>query len=437
MTDLIYLLKIFAALLLVLMNAIFVAAEFAFVKVRPTRLDELARQGNKLAVMAMACVKNLDTYLSVSQLGITLSSIGLGWLGEPVLARLVEGPLTGLGFSTTVVHTVAFAIAFGVITLVHVILGELVPKSLAIQNAEKISLMLAVPMRMFYRLFLPAIIVMNGMANLLVKMMGSRPAGDMELAHTEEELRMLVSESYKSGHLKESEQELLQNVFDFEKRIAREIIVPRSDVIFLSTETEIEENVKIALASGHTRFPLIAGDTDHVIGMIHIKDLFSLARSGNDMKEISRDIMYVPEGQHIDRLLRDFQRQRQHMAVVVDEYGGTAGIVTMENVLEELVGEIQDEFDDEAQEIKKLEDGSYSIAGMVLLDEFVEKFRLDLGEGYKHYDTMGGYVFGKLGKTPKTGDRVQIPDAVLEVEEVDGLRVTKIRLLQGAQVGRD
>ncbi len=420
--------KIFLALFLVFLNGLFVAAEFSFVKVRPTRITQLVAEGNRRAKIAHQCIHNIDAYLSVCQLGITISSLGLGWLGEPVVAKLLEPLMYSFGVSSpAAVHSISFVTAFTLVTFLHVVFGELVPKSLAIQRAEHVTLLLAAPMRLFYYLFYPGTVIFNGTANRILRVFGVRPASEHEESHSEEELQMLVSASYKCGHLDRSEWNLLQNVFQFEKRVAREIMVPRPEVVFLDKTNSLEENMAIARSSGHTRFPLCENDSDHIVGLVHIKDIFRLD-TGTRINDVKRNIMLVPEGMSLDRLLKEFQKKHQHMALVVDEYGGTAGIVTMENVLEELVGQIQDEFDEEAPQVTSEKEGSYLVDGRMLLEDAAEMFGLPVSD-HEEYDTLGGYVFGKLGKRPKIGDVVEFPAHQMVVDEIDGLRIRRIRVV--------
>ncbi|RYD06030.1 membrane protein [Desulforamulus aquiferis] len=394
--------QILLALLLVFLNGIFVAAEFAFVKVRSTRLAQLVSEGNRRAKVAQVCVNRIDAYLSVCQLGITLSSLGLGWLGKPVVGKLIEPLLFFFGVtSPAAVSSVSFVIAFSIVTFMHVVFGELVPKSLAIQRSESVTLWLASPMTMFYYLFYPGIVIFNGTANKLLKMLGVKPANEHDESHSEEELQMLVSESYKGGHLDKNEWRLLQNVFEFERKVAREVMVPRPDVVFLDRRKSIEDNLALARKTEHTRFPLCDGDTDHVIGLVHIKDLFRLD-VGASIDKVRRNIMMVPEGIPLDKLLRQFQHNHQHMALVVDEYGGTSGIITMENILEELVGEIQDEFDQELPQVTPENEGTFLVDGRILLEEASQLFDLPIGDEGE-YNTLGGFVFGKLGKRPRVG----------------------------------
>lgn len=423
--------KILLALLLVFLNGLFVAAEFAFVKVRPTRIAQLIEEGNPRAASVRNCIDNLDAYLSVSQLGITLSSLGLGWLGEPAIAALISPLLFRWGWSSpTLVHSISFVTAFALITFLHVVFGELAPKSLAIQKAETLSLYLAAPMRFFYRLFYPAVVLLNGTARKIIILFGIKPGSDEERTHSEEELRMIISESFRGGQINESEQELLQNVFRFEERLAEEIMVPRTEAIFLNTEDTLEENLTLARQTRHTRYPLCEGDFDHIIGLIHIKDLLYIDGEVHSLNDIMRDIMFVPETMPIDRLLTEFQRHHQHMAVVLDEYGGTSGLVTMDNILEVLVGEIQDEFDEEEPEVRQEENGNYLVNGRIHIDDAAEYFGLKVEED-EPYNTLAGFIINRLGKQPREGDVIVQDDIKLEVVKMTGRRIDRVRLYAG------
>ncbi len=421
-------LKILAALGLVFLNALFVAAVFAFVRVRPTRLTQLIAEGNHKASAANQCVHHLDAYLSVSQLGITLSSLGLGWLGEPAVASLLKPLLTrwGLG-SSSLVTSISFIVAFSLITFVHVVFGELAPKSLAIQKAENIALWLARPMQFFYRIFYPAVVLLNGTANWFIIRLGIEPPTDSAVAHSEEELRILIGESYKSGQINATEQELLENVFRFEEKVAEEIMVPRPDVVFLDTGLQLESNIEIARKSGHTRFPLIDGNPDQVIGLINVKDLMYLNNKIENLSEIKREAVFIPESMPLDKLLAEFKKRREHLVIVIDEYGGTAGIVSLEDVLEELVGDIQDEYDHEEPEYTVAQDGSILASGRMSIDDAVERFKLPLDDE-DQYNTLAGYILGKLGKSPQEGDEITEDHINLKIVNMDGMRIDLIRL---------
>lgn len=422
--------KILGALFLIVLNALFVAAEFAFVRVRPTRIAQLVEEGNKRARAVQDCIQHIDAYLSVSQLGITLASLGLGWLGEPAVASLIHPLLKSWGLTSPALETsIAFVIAFSLITFMEVVFGELVPKKMAIQKAEIMALFLAGPMHTLYFLFYPAAAVLNGTANRFLHFLGIRQDSEHDITHTEEELRMIIAESYHGGQINQTEQELLQNVFRFEERVAEEIMVPRPDVVFLDTHLNLEENLLKAKEAGHTRFPLVEGSPDQVVGLIHIKDLLFRASPIQNIADIKREIIYIPEGMPVDRLLAEFQRRHQHLAVVLDEYGGTAGIVTMEDILEELVGEIQDEFDEEEPMLVHQEDGSILVNGLVLLDDASRELGFHLDEEEENgYNTLAGFVFGRLGKRPREGDYIIQDDLKIEVNRMEGLRIGWLRV---------
>ncbi len=427
--SLLSLFKIIMALLLVALNGLFVTAEFAFVRARPTRIAQLAAEGNRKAHLARQCLENIDNYLSVSQLGITLASLGLGWLGEPAIASLLTPLLNRWGLTPpALVHSISFIAAFSIITFLHVVLGELTPKTLAIQRAEALSMTLARPMRFFFFLFYPGVVVLNGTANKVAMLFGLQPAHEADITHSEEELRMLIAESFEGGQINQSEQELLQNVFRFEKRVAEEIMVPRPEVVFLYAQDSLAESINIAREAQHTRFPLCDGSPDQVTGLIHIKDLLYLEDQKASITSIQRDILFVPEGMPLDALLQEFQRFHQHMAVVIDEYGGTAGIVTMDNILEELVGEIQDEFDEEEPDVIKLKDGSTLVSGRMFIDESVEYFGLSFEEDDEQYSTLAGYVLGKLAKKPAEGDIITVGKTKLEVVRMQGMRIDRLKI---------
>ncbi len=417
-------------MLLVLLNGFFVVAEFALVKVRKTRLEELSARGAGNAKLALQIVSSLDAYLSATQLGITLASLGLGWLGEPAVASLIA-PLVYKLFpgATWLVHTVSVAVGFAIITSLHIVLGELIPKSMAIQRAEKMTLLVAWPLYIFSKLGYPIIALFNKVAWAVLAMMGFKPATEAEVAHSEEELRMIVNASHRGGVLDQMESELIDNVFDFADRLAREVMVPRQDMVCLFTDDPFAENMRVVKETGHTRYPLCVEDKDHVVGMVHIRDLMDLDMCGpgnKDLRTVMREILVVPEGMSVARLLQAMRRKRIHMAVVADEYGGTAGLVALQDVLEEIVGDIQDEHDVVGEaEIQRLTGGSYEFDGRVLLDDVSELLNIRLEDHEE--DTLGGYIFGLLGRRPELGDEVNIGDYCFSVLQVNGFRVVRVK----------
>ncbi|HWI54374.1 MAG TPA: hemolysin family protein, partial [Desulfobacteria bacterium] len=335
---------------LVFLNGFFVAAEFSLVKVRKTRLAELSENGSKRASVALAVTSRLDAYLSACQLGITLASLGLGWLGEPAIATLLE-PLfiDVIGWSAVLTHTIASVIAFTIITFLHIVLGELVPKSLAIQRSDQTALATAGSLRAFYRIFYPLISSLNWLSILVLKVFGIHPANEADLAHSEEELRMLVDVSQKHGFLDKMEGTLLDNVFEFSDRVAGEVMIPRQDIVCMYLQDSLDEIFKVAHEYGHTRYPLCDDDKDNIVGLIHIRDLLLLGKNSNisDISKLKREVLIVPESVPISHLIQKMRSLRTHMAVVADEFGGTAGLITIEDIIEELIGEIYDEFDQE------------------------------------------------------------------------------------------
>lgn len=426
------------AALLVFLNAFFVAAEFAIVKVRSTRVQELVREGVRGSVAAQDAIQNLDAYLSATQLGITLASLGLGWIGEPAFASLVA-PLLGMVgiWSENVIHSVSLTIAFALITFLHIVLGELAPKSLAIRRPEEMSLLVSPPLRAFYRIFYPALWFLNASSSFFLRMLYIAPASESELAHSEEELRLLLAESHRIGTLSASKRKLLENVFDYTRRSAKHIMVPRADIVYLSLLRPLAQNLETIRQTQHTRYPLCSDDIDHVVGMIHAKDLFQPVEGihdATDLAKLKRDILFVPESRPLELLQRDFQQRRVHMAIVVDEYGGTSGLVTLEDILEEIVGEIQDEFDTEAPRMESTPEG-YVVDGLVLLEEIAS--RLGIAAPEHESSTLGGFVLARLGRMARIGDTVSLEGYLARVMEMKGRRVSKLLLVPADPVARE
>jgi len=421
------LVKLAVILFLVALNGFFVAAEFAIVKVRGSQLDALVESGEKRATFARHVTVHLDAYLSATQLGITLSSLALGWVGEPFLARMVEPIFVRFGVtSDTVIHAFSFTIAFAIITFLHIVLGELAPKSLAIRRSVATTLWVVRPLGLFYVLFQPAIYFLNGAANLILKYaFRLKPVSEHELAHSEEELRLILDESEKSDEVSTLGRDILVNALDMRRRVVRDIMTPRGEVVSLDLEESFEENVAKALASRHTRFPLCRGHLDNTIGLIHIKELVPMMRDPQpDLLRIKRDVINVPEMMPLEKLLNLFLTRHAHLAVVVDEYGGTVGMVTLENVLEEIVGDIQDEFDAEPAEFREINDNEFTVEGAVGLYELQDMADLTLESA--DVSTIGGYVTHLLGHLPKQGEQVQIENYLVTIAKTDGRRVEQL-----------
>jgi len=412
------------ALLFIIANGFFVAAEFAIIKVRPTQLAEMAAAGSTRARMARRIIKKLDSYLSATQLGVTLASLALGWVGEPAFESLIQPRLAFLGaYSVSIAHTIAASVAFILISSLHIIFGELGPKYLAIDKTLGTALWSSHLLRAFYVLAYPIIWMLNRTTNAVLRLVGIKPASDKEMVHSQEELRLILAHSEKAGILSEENREIIEGVFQFSKRTARQIMVPRTDVSVLSTKKSIEQNLEFIRTTRHTRYPLCDGTLDQTIGLIHVKDLFlaQLRGPGRTLMELKRDVLFVPENSTVDALLSQFIEHKTHMAIVLDEYGGASGIVSLENITEELFGQIQDEFDRERPEIEPLGNGRYRVRGDYLIEDLADRLKVDVGEPAE--ETIGGYVAARLGREVVPGDRTELGDLSIEVLDAERFRV--------------
>ncbi|MFM8470297.1 MAG: hemolysin family protein [Limisphaerales bacterium] len=427
-------LKALAVLVLVGLNGFFVAAEFALVKVRDTQLQPLIAQGNRRARMAQHILHNLDAYLSAAQLGITLASLALGWIGEPIFEALLKPVFGGLGWSGPEWEHVrggaAFAVGLSVITFLHIVAGEQAPKSLAIKRPLEGALWVAYPLRWFYVVAYPFIWVLNHSALWLLRQLGIEVASEHEGTHSEEELRLMFDASQRRAGGSQLGREIVLNALDLRHRVAREVMRPRADITVLDTQASLAECLEVAERTRYSRFPLCeSGDVDRALGVVHIKDLYALrlkARSGADLAPVARKLIYVPPTARLERLLQLFLDRKLHMAMVVDEYGGTVGLVTLENVLEEIVGQIQDEFDQEKPLLQKTGDNVWAVDGALPLHELEELVGEELAE--EEITTTSGFVTHRLGGFPREGDVVQLAAFTLRVEALDGMRVARLRL---------
>jgi len=426
-----YIINIGLVLFLVFANAFFVVSEFSIVKIRRTKLEELANEGNRRAKIALKINDQLNTYLSAIQLGITIASLGLGWIGEPAVSKLLE---LGFGYwlsdNPVLLHSISFGVAFSFITLLHVVLGELVPKSLAIQATEKYVLAIAPALYTFNRVFAPFIWVFDHVSIWILRLMGTSVADENENAHSEEEIKIIIDASQKGGIIDETEGEIIQNAIEFSEICAHEIMVPRQDIKCLYIGSSNDEVLDFIKKHHHTRFPLCNKDRDHIIGMIHIRDIIEHNSERNDkdfLAKISRKVLFVPENKSISDILHEMMTKRIHMAIVVDEYGGTAGLLSMEDILEELVGDILDEHDNPLCEpIKKITECICEFDGTVLIEDAFDCMGLPAVEHEE--STVGGYVFGLLGREPKAKDIVEDEYCIYEVISVDNMRITRIKV---------
>ena len=425
-------LKILAVLVLVLLNGFFVASEFAIVKIRDTQLQPLVKKGNKRALIAQQVVAQLDRYLSAAQLGITLASLGLGWIGEPVFAALLHPLMTRLQItSESVQHTVSFIVGFSAITFLHITAGEQAPKWLAIQKPLPTTLWVVWPLVWFYRISYPLIWAINQASLWLLRRIGIQPANETEIAHSEEELRLLFMEAQRrTGVTAPFGRDMVLNALELRRRVARDVMRPRKEIVVLNTEDSIAACLDIAEKTRFSRFPLTeAGDLDRMLGVIHIKDLYAMrirARTGADLTPVLRKVIYISETAYLEKLLHLLLERRMHMAVVVDEFGGTVGLVTLENILEEVVGPIQDEFDQEKPLAVRKDESTWELDGALPVHELAELAGVAIdAEGAS---TTSGWVTHRLGGFPKEGEIVKLGGFELAVEQMNGPRVARLKL---------
>lgn len=424
-------LKILAVLVLVAMNGFFVATEFALVKVRLTQLEPLVARGQRRARMVRHIVANLDAYLSAAQLGITLASLGLGWIGEPIFEELLQPVFVALAVdSQTVRKSIAFAVGFTAITFLHIVAGEQAPKSFGIRQPLSTALLVAYPMRVFYFVAFPFIWLLNESSLGLLRLLGLQPATEHEGASSEEELRVLVAAAQKHFGASGFSRDLVQNALELRHRVARDVMRPRQEITTLDTAATVEACLALAEKTRFSRFPIAAGgDLDRTLGVVHIKELYAVrhtARTGADLVPTARKLIYVPETARLEKLLQLLLERKLHLAIVVDEYGGTVGLVTLENIIEELVGQIQDEFDQEKPLLTRFSETTWEVAGAFPLHELEGLVGTALpAEGIT---TTSGWVTHELGGFPKVGDVVKLGACELRVEETDGARVARLRV---------
>ncbi len=425
--DIQSILMLIVALILVFLNGFFVLSEFAIVKVRKTKLEEFVKQGKKSAPLALKMSNSLDTYLSATQLGITFSSLALGWIGEPALANLIVSNVSFFDNNPVLLHTVSFVIAFSIVTFLHVVFGEIVPKSIAIAKAETMVLFIARPLYIFWLVFYPLIRFFDIMAAAVLRALGVKPATEHELSHSEEELRIIVNESFKGGHIDSIESEIIKNAVDFSETIAKEVMTPRKDMICINSEKSLEENINKISSTRHTRYPYCHGGKDNITGMIHSRDMLNDALSGkvNDISKYVRPIIMVPENTSISNILTRMNKSRIHLALVVDEYGGTSGLITMDDILEEIIGETTDEHDPKQETIKKLDDNNFELDGMVSLEKVEEKLDISFDENETSV-TIGGRILNLIGRLPTAGETIEDKDCSYKILEIGNNRIKKI-----------
>jgi CBS domain containing-hemolysin-like protein len=426
--------------ILIALTAFFVASEFAIIRIRSSRIDQLIEEGNIRALSAKKVISNLDEYLSACQLGITITALGLGWLGESTIERLLRPLFEGIHIPASMTHVLAIGIAFAAITFIHVVIGELAPKTLAIQKAESITLIVVRPLILFYKIMYPFIWILNGSARITTSIFGLKPVSENELAHTEEELRIILSESFKSGEINQSEFKYVNKIFEFDNRIAKEIMVPRTEIISLSKDDTLETFLQVLQEEKFTRYPIIDGDKDHIIGLVNIKEIMT-ALIGNEklslqtLEKFTRPIIRVIETIPIHDLLVKMQKDRVHMAVLMDEYGGTSGLVTVEDILEEIVGEIRDEFDmDEIPMIQKVKENHYIVDSKVLVSEVNDLLGTEIDD--EDIDTIGGWILTEDYEA-KEGDTISHDSYTFKIIEMDDHHIKYIEIRKAMKPGEE
>lgn len=399
---------ILITLLLVSLNGFFVAAEFAIVKVRASQLEAKVQSGNKVAIMAKHIISRLDGYLAATQLGITLASLGLGWIGEPVVSKIIINvmAMTGVEIVPELAHDIALPVAFVIITVLHIVFGELAPKSIAIQRSQRTVLLIAIPLQFFFYVFRPFIWILNGTANLLLKAIGISNVQGLEV-HSSAELKYLVRQGKESGEIEAEDYDIIKNAFEFSERTAKQVMIPRTNVVAIDVNDFQESVLDSLIEENYSRVPCYAESLDNIVGVVYLKDILIALRKKEPIRisSLMRSVLIVPETKRIAQLLKDFQLKHQQIAVVINEYGGTQGIVTMEDILEELVGEIQDEYDNEIPFVEKRGEKNYIVLASASLDDIIELLPHPLSRN-EEYETLAGYLILRFGRIPNINEKI-------------------------------
>ncbi len=431
--------NIFLVIFLVLANGFFVASEFSFVAVRKSRIEALAAEGSKAAERLLAMLNNLNAYISATQLGITLASLGLGWIGEPAVAALLEpvlirvGEATGATFlaSGTVLHTISFTIAFSFITFLHIVFGELAPKTAALEVSEKVALWCAFPLQIFYKIFSYPIRLLDWTGTKTVRLFGLHPSGEHGSSYTEDEIRQLINKSEQSGHLNKEEQRLINRVFEFSETTVKEAMIPRTEITAISSTSTLEEIAEAFRRHGYSRMPVYRDSLDDILGVIHSKDVMQYLLVRQKFFKIERVLkkpMYVVDTARLEDVLRQMQHAKAHFGFVVDEHGGVEGIITLEDLLEEIVGDISDEHDEEVNEqIHKQTDGSFILDGGLAVRDLNRRLHLDIPAS-ETYTTVAGFLLSEAGEILNEGESVSFNGHIFHIEQVDKRRILKVRM---------
>jgi putative hemolysin len=425
--------QLLLVLLLVLLNGFFVASEFALVAVRKTRIDELAKRGNAVARLVQGSLQDLDSYISATQLGITLASLALGWVGEPAIAHLLEPFFSFLPKNAAFItaHGLSVVAAFSIITFLHIVLGELAPKTIALQRSEATSLVIITPLLLFTKIFRPFIWILNGAGAIVLRIFGFKASPGHHTIYSEDEIKMILAQSTEGGVINKEEVEMVYNVFKLGDIPIKQLMIPRTDVIAFPKDITLKELIRKIKKYTHSRYPIYDLSIDSIVGFIHIKDIYNEIIKTADKKLFStkliRKIIIVPETKKADDVLLDMRRRRAHMAIVQDEYGGTSGVVTLEDIIENIIGDIEDEFDRPLHGFKKQPDGSYLIDGQLSIEEVRKRFKFSIkGQGYT---TIGGLIFGLLGREPEVGNKIQLGQITFIIEEMEKRRIKLLRVI--------
>lgn len=413
----------------VFLNAFFVAAEFAIVKVRKTQLELLS--STKKATIALKLINHLDEYLSATQLGITVASLGLGWIGKPVTSRILEPVFALLEITNPqTMDSISIVVGFILITFLHIVLGELGPKSLAIRHPRSTTLFVAIPLNIFYVILKPAIIFLNGTANLILRMFGLRPISESERSHSEEELRLLITEGQKTGAIDSTEHQLIERIFEFNDKTANEIMVPRNDMTAVEVDDSKEKIIQVVLEQGFSRIPVYKDDVDNIVGIIYSKDLLTASEHKEmiTIMDILRPAHFIPETKHIGEVLKDFQKKRIHLAIVVNEHGGVEGLVTLEDIIEEIVGEIEDEYDIETEKVTIDKKGIFLVNPDIEIDVFNQRFNTDIPVDTEEYNTLSGFLQTVTGHVPEIFERIDYKGFIFTVMKKTGNKLLQVKI---------
>ena len=422
--------ELILVIFLILINSVFVAIEFAIIRIRTSELDVLIQQKNYKAINAREVKNHLDRYISAAQLGITLINLLLGWIGESIFSKLFNPLFSLFGINSSLSSTAASIIGILVLTFLTLTIGEIAPKAIAIRYSKSTALWFALPLRIFYRIFKPFIWLLNVSANALLRVIGVEPVTKDEVFHSEEELRFLISEGRKTGIIDSTEHQLIEKIFEFNDKLAREIMVPRSNMVAIDIDDRREKIIQIIIDEGYSRIPVFKENIDNIIGILYSKDLISAAEHRDliVLHDILRPAQFVPETTHIGDLLKEFQKKHIHLGIVVNEHGGVEGLITLEDILEEIVGEIEDEYDIDTKNIEKDKLGLFLVNPIITIEEFNKRFKIDIPENADEYQTLSGFLQNVTGHVPEIYERIDYKGFIFTVTKKSGNKLLQIKI---------